>query len=128
MDLSKAEDIEDPDAVRELGQGWVAEETLAIAIYCSMKYSEDFDKALIASVNHSGDSDSTGAVTGNIVGAYLGLKGIPKKYLDNLELREVICKVAAPKLQMTCITTCPLQFFLILWYNNKYSMCILKNG
>ena len=30
--------------------------------------------------------------------------------------------------QMTCITTCPLQFFLILWYNNKYSMCILKNG
>lgn len=94
MDLSKAEDIEDPDAVRELGQGWVAEETLAIAIYCSMKYSEDFDKARIASVNHSGDSDSTGAVTGNIVGAYLGLKGIPKKYLDNLELREVICKVA----------------------------------
>lgn len=94
IELSKDEYIDDLEAIRKLGQGWVAEETLAIAIYCSLKYSDDFDKALIASVNHSGDSDSTGAVTGNIVGAYLGLKGIPQKYLDNLELREVICEIA----------------------------------
>lgn len=94
IELSKDEHIDDLKAIRILGQGWVAEETLAIAIYCSLRYSDDFDKALIASVNHSGDSDSTGAVTGNIVGAYLGLKGIPQKYLDNLELREVICEIA----------------------------------
>lgn len=80
--------------IRELGQGWVAEETLAIAIYCALKYSNDFDKALIASVNHSGDSDSTGAVTGNILGAYLGLSGIPEKYLKNLELKNVILELA----------------------------------
>ena len=92
--LSENEDLDDPDAIRQLGQGWVAEETLAIAIYCSLKYSDDFDKALIASVNHGGDSDSTGAVTGNIVGAYLGLKGIPLKYLAHLELRDVIFKIA----------------------------------
>lgn len=92
--LSENEHIDDLSAIKKLGQGWVAEETLAIAIYCSLKYSEDFDKALIASVNHSGDSDSTGAVTGNIVGAYLGLKGIPQKYLDKLELKEVICEIA----------------------------------
>ena len=59
-----------------------------------MKYSNDFDKALIASVNHSGDSDSTGAVTGNILGAYLGLSGIPEKYLKNLELKNVILELA----------------------------------
>ena len=93
IELSK-ENIDDLDAIRQLGQGWVAEETLAIAIYCSLKYSNDFDKAVIASVNHSGDSDSTGAVTGNIMGAYLGLKGIPKKYLDNLELKEIILEMA----------------------------------
>ena len=92
--LSENEDLYDLDAIRQLGQGWVAEETLAIAIYCSLKYSDDFDKALIASVNHGGDSDSTGAVTGNIVGAYLGLKGIPLKYLAHLELRDVIFKIA----------------------------------
>lgn len=91
--LSK-ENIDDLEAIRELGQGWVAEETLAIAIYCSLKYSDDFDKAIIASVNHSGDSDSTGTVTGNILGAYLGLKSIQKKYLDNLELKDVILEIA----------------------------------
>ena len=92
--LSEERDIDDLDAIRSIGQGWVAEETLAIAIYCSLKYSNDFDKALIAAVNHSGDSDSTGAVTGNIVGAYLGLKGIPQKYLERLELRDLILEIA----------------------------------
>ena len=68
--------------------------TLAIAIYCSLKYSNDFDKALIVSVNHNGDSDSTGAVTGNILGAYLGFRSIPKKYLEHIELKNVIIELA----------------------------------
>ena len=89
-----ASDIDDLDAIRELGEGWVAEETLAIAVYCSLKYADDFDKGLIASVNHSGDSDSTGSVTGNILGAYLGMSSIPDKYLANLELRDVILEMA----------------------------------
>lgn len=88
------EDIDDLDAIHALGQGWVAEETLAIAVYCALKYPEDFDKALIASVNHKGDSDSTGAVTGNIVGAKVGLSGIPSKYTDDLELRDIIIELA----------------------------------
>ena len=84
----------DIDAIRELGEGWVAEETLAIAIYCAMKHANDFDKALIAAVNHDGDSDSTGAVTGSILGAYLGLDAIPAKYIDHLELKNVILEIA----------------------------------
>lgn len=93
ISLSK-EDIDDLEAIKILGQGWVAEETLAIAIYCSLKYNNNFEKALIASVNHSGDSDSTGAITGNIMGAYLGLKGIPQKFLDKLELKNIILEIA----------------------------------
>ena len=88
------ENCNDLDAIHALGQGWVAEETLAIAIYSALKYSNDFEKALIASVNHVGDSDSTGAVTGNILGAALGLDGIPRKFLKNLELRDVIQNLA----------------------------------
>ena len=61
------QNIPDHEAIREIGEGWVAEETLAIAIYCVGKHFKDFEKALIASVNHGGDSDSTGAVTGNIL-------------------------------------------------------------
>ena len=46
----------------------MAEETLAIAVYCALKYEQDFDRAVIAAVNHNGDSDSTGAVCGNLLG------------------------------------------------------------
>ena len=49
---------------------------------------------MIVSVNYKGDSDSTGAVTGNILGAKLGLSGIPEKYTDNLELKDVILELA----------------------------------
>lgn len=95
VDLSQDTDvIDDLDAIRELGQGWVAEETLAIAVYCALKYKDDFEKAVVAAVNHGGDSDSTGAVTGNIVGTYLGVEAIPKKYLENLELRELMNEIA----------------------------------
>ena len=62
----------DLDNIHKLGEGWVAEETLAIAVYCSLRYQDDFDKAVCTAVNHNGDSDSTGAVCGNILGAYLG--------------------------------------------------------
>lgn len=93
IDLSK-KDIQDEKAIKELGEGWVAEECIAIAIYCALKYKEDFEKAIIASVNHSGDSDSTGAVTGNILGAYLGISKIPNKFLEKLELRETIEEIA----------------------------------
>lgn len=81
---------DDLDATRELGQGWVAEETVAIAVYCSLRHRDSFERAVVASVNHSGDSDSTGAVTGNIMGTLLGFGGIPQKYLTDLELYEVI--------------------------------------
>ncbi len=84
----------DLENIRRLGEGWVAEETLAIAIYCSLRYSDDFSEGIIAAVNHDGDSDSTGAVTGNILGAWLGYSAIPEKWKNKLELSEVILEVA----------------------------------
>ena len=86
--------ISDLEAIHLLGQGWVAEEALAIAVYCALKYPDDIDRALIASVNHKGDSDSTGAIAGNIVGAHVGLSGIPDKYKKNLELYDIILEMA----------------------------------
>lgn len=80
----------DLDCIHELGEGWVAEETLAIAVFCALRHEDDFDGALVAAVNHNGDSDSTGAVCGNILGAKLGLSGIPLKFTERLELLDVI--------------------------------------
>lgn len=87
-------DKTDTDAIRELGEGWVAEEPLAIAIFCVMRYMDDFEKCIRCAVNHDGNSDSTGAVAGNIIGAILGYDVIPEKYLTNLELRDVLLSVA----------------------------------
>lgn len=93
IDLS-AENLDDLDAIRQLGEGWVAEETLAIAVYCALKYANDFERGIIAAVNHDGDSDSTGAVAGNILGAALGLDAIPRKFTSQLELKDVILEIA----------------------------------
>ena len=78
----------------ELGGGWVAEETAAIAIYCALTYFGNFERAMIAAVNHAGDSDSTGAVTGNLLGAAIGYDAIPQFYKDDLELHDVILHIA----------------------------------
>lgn len=94
VDLAET-DISDLDAIHQLGEGWVGEEALAIAVYCALKHRDNFDEALISAVNHNGDSDSTGAITGNILGTYLGIEGIPEKYISTLELKEILEKVAS---------------------------------
>ena len=85
---------DDLAAIGQLGEGWVGDEALAIAVYCAVKYADDFEKGVTAAVNHDGDSDSTGSIAGNILGAALGYDAIPRKYLDDLELRDVIGEVA----------------------------------
>lgn len=93
IDLSQ-KDVDDRNAIRQLGEGWVAEETLAIAVYCAIKHADSFEDAIVASVNHDGDSDSTGAVTGNILGTALGYTSIPDHYLEKLELRDIIEEIS----------------------------------
>lgn len=86
----------DPDTenIRKLGEGWVAEEAFAIALYCSLRYADDFSKAIIAAVNHDGDSDSTGAITGNIVGAIVGYDRIDDKWKRQLEFHGLLAELA----------------------------------
>ena len=74
--------------------GWVGDEALAIAVYSCLKHPDDPRAALVSAVNHSGDSDSTGAIAGNILGARLGLKALPRDWIDRLELTDVILKQA----------------------------------
>ena len=84
----------DLDNIGLLGEGWVGEEALAIALFCALKHFDNFEDALIAAVNHGGDSDSTGAITGNILGAAIGYEAIPGFFLDDLELHDVILHMA----------------------------------
>ncbi len=89
-----AEDSGDSDNhLCQLGQGWVAEEALAIAIYSALR-SDSFEEGVMLAVNLTGDSDSTGAIAGNLMGALHGVEAIPPRWLELLELREVITAVA----------------------------------
>jgi ADP-ribosylglycohydrolase len=80
-------------AIAELGEGWVAEEALAISVYCAL-VARDFRQGVVMAVNHDGDSDSTGAITGNLLGALHGVSAIPPEWLEPLELRDVITEIA----------------------------------
>ena len=84
----------DLENVKLLGEGWVGEEALAVGLYCALKHFDSFEDALVASVNHGGDSDSTGAVTGNILGAAVGYEAIPQFYKDDVELHDLILHMA----------------------------------
>lgn len=96
-------DTTDAEAIYRLGEGWVAEETWAIALYCAIRHIGSVGEAIIASVNHDGDSDSTGAVCGNIMGAIYGYREIKERNIfcpegknleDTLELSETILAIA----------------------------------
>ena len=84
----------DLENINRIGEGWVAEETLGVSLYCALRHQDDFSAGVIAAVNHKGDSDSTGAVTGNILGALLGFDAIEKKWKKDLELIDVIIEMA----------------------------------
>ena len=84
----------DLENISHLGEGWTGEEALAIALFCALKHFDSFEDAMIAAVNHGGDSDSTGAVTGNILGAAIGYEAIPQYYKDDLEMHDLILHMA----------------------------------
>lgn len=81
-----------PELVETLGEGWVAEEALAIALYCAL-VAPDFRAAVLLAVNHGGDSDSTGSLTGQLLGALLGMDALPPDWVRDVEARPVIERI-----------------------------------
>jgi len=84
----------DPDsAIAQLGGGRLAAEALAVATYCAL-VARNFSDGLFMAVNHDGDSGTTGALTGNLLGVIWGEQSIPPAWLKQLELRKGITEVA----------------------------------
>ncbi|GAA2261968.1 ADP-ribosylglycohydrolase family protein [Glycomyces scopariae] len=82
-----------PNTCAKLGEGWIAEEALAIAVYCFLG-TDDVRAGLVAAVSHGGDSDSTGSVLGNLYGAAYGHAALPREWSSQVEGREVIAALA----------------------------------
>jgi ADP-ribosylglycohydrolase len=85
-----------PQSIVRLGEGWVGEEALAISVFAALKHpgQDEVLDALSLAVTHSGDSDSTGAICGNILGALHGLEAVPSELVAALEGREVLLQLA----------------------------------
>ena len=82
-----------PEHLISLGEGWVAEEALAMGLYCAASV-DNLDDGIALAVLHGGDSDSTGAIAGNLLGAMYGVHAIPERWLRELELYEEIVRLA----------------------------------
>jgi len=81
------------DALEHLGCGTAAE-CLAGAMYVSLSAGDDFDRAMILAVNHSGRSAAVGALTGAFLGARLGDGAIPQFFLEGLDCVQVLTELA----------------------------------
>jgi ADP-ribosylglycohydrolase len=82
-----------PERIAQFGGGWVAEEALAIGVWCAL-FAGSLQAGVVMAVNHDGDSDSTGLIAGHLLGALYGAGAIPEDWYGQLELREVIERVA----------------------------------
>ena len=73
-----------------------SEEALAMADYAALAHSgpDELLDALALWVTHSGDSDSTGAICGNILGALHGEKALPPEVALEVEGRGTILALA----------------------------------
>ena len=85
--------VSDITGIASLGEGWVAEEALAISLFCALR-AANFEEGVIMAVNHGGDSDSTGSMTGQLLGVAYGDESIPLKWREGVELREVVTRIA----------------------------------
>lgn len=82
-----------PETVERLGGGWVAEEALAIALYACLS-AEGFEHGLRVAVTHSGDSDSTGAIAGNMLGLLYPDQVFAHVWASQVGGRDIIAKLA----------------------------------
>jgi ADP-ribosylglycohydrolase len=72
-------------ALTHIGEGWVGEEAVALALYCVLRYPDDYVAAVQRGANTDGDSDSIACIAGGILGARLGLGAIPADWQARCE-------------------------------------------
>ncbi|MEP5968799.1 MAG: ADP-ribosylglycohydrolase family protein, partial [Sulfitobacter pontiacus] len=82
-----------PETVESLGGGWIAEEALAIALYATLS-AKNFEHGLQFAVTHSGDSDSTGAIAGNLLGLVYPGQVMAHPWRRQIECPDLISRIA----------------------------------
>jgi poly(ADP-ribose) glycohydrolase ARH3 len=78
----------------ELGNGVEAYNSVPAAIYSFLRRPDSFEECVLYAISLGGDTDTIGAMTGAISGAYHGVEAIPEKWKSRLEARDYIEKLA----------------------------------
>lgn len=68
-------------------------ETLVSVIQCFLS-TDDFEEALVKVINLGGDTDTAGCVLGGLAGAYYGMGAIPVRWVEALQEKDRIARVA----------------------------------
>lgn len=76
---------DEEEALQYLGEGWVGEEAVALALYCFLRYPDSYGRTIIRGANTNGDSDSIACIAGAISGAYVGINAIPEPWVKRIE-------------------------------------------
>jgi ADP-ribosylglycohydrolase len=90
----KEKDLQPDYVFSKLGISNLASDTVPGAFYSFSKHFDNFENAIIESVNAGGDTDSIACITGALCGAFHGIESIPKKWILGLENRELVEQVA----------------------------------
>ena len=60
-------------------------DTVPVALHAFLSHPRDFRSAVTAVIECGGDTDTTAAIVGGMVGASVGIEGIPEEWIDGLK-------------------------------------------
>jgi ADP-ribosylglycohydrolase len=83
--VSKPGDGWGTDPCEKTGAGWVAEEALATAVECCVRFPDHPVMALRRAAATSGDSDSIACLVGAFMGARYGIDAFPTEWRNRIE-------------------------------------------
>ncbi len=91
--LTKLDDIDallrsrpdEDQIVARLGNDVTAHGSVPTAVYSFLAHADSFEQAVVGAVSLGGDTDTIGAMTGSIAGAFHGVDSIPRAWFDALE-------------------------------------------
>lgn len=86
-----------PERLVQMGGDWpgvLAEEALGMSLFCALSYQRDFRRGVQAAVNHTGDSDCVGSLTGQLLGLINGPEALPAEWIEQMPLADVVSTLA----------------------------------
>jgi ADP-ribosylglycohydrolase len=83
------------ETIAEFGQACSVQKGLPSVMHLIASYEDDLKEALVAGTMAGGDSAARNHVVGMVLGAYTGLDGIPKKWLEAMKAGEQIQSLLA---------------------------------